>query len=256
MELGNHSEFLNQMNFKNMLSMYFINDMNTVQKWRLKGHAEDLFWKFVASWSVCFTCPEDLGFKSEKHKLPKLNIIEHPLVTEKVDNGSLFNDVSVSSTNHNRELKRTFDIRMQKTIELSQGLDQFIVWVKHNEESKYLADNIEGALEVTGSMSDNLKKERLLGFFKGDFRVLVTKAKIAQYGLNYQNCFNQVFPSPDFSFEGMYQCMKRSHRFGQENDVNIHIITTDTMRNVIESISRKQEQFLIMRNKLSEYANI
>ena len=255
MELGNHSEFLGQMKFKNMLSMYFINDMDTVQKWRLKGHAESIFWKWVASWSVCATNPTDLGFNTDGYVLPKLNLIEHALKSKKLDNGLLFNHLSVSSTNHNQELKRTFDVRMKKAIELSEGNEPVIVWVKHNEESTYLAKNIEGAKEVTGSMKPEQKKHLLLGFAKGDFRVLVTKPKIAQYGLNYQHCHIQVFPSLDFSFESTYQAIRRSYRFGQKKEVDIHLIKTDTMQNVIESINRKQEQFKEMQLKLSQHAN-
>ncbi len=234
--------------------MYFINDMDTVQKWRVKGHAEDKFWEWVSSWSVCATKPSDLGFDDEGYCLPDLNIIEHNLKTEKVDNGLLFNSLNVSSTNHNKELKRTFDERMKNAIELSKGDNPVIVWAKRNDESTYLANNIEGAVEVTGSMKDEQKASRLLGFAKGDFRVLVTKPKIAQYGLNYQHCSRQVFPSLDFSFEGTYQAIRRSYRFGQKNQVDIHLISTDTMANVIDSINRKQDQFKLMQQKLKSHA--
>lgn len=254
MELGNHSEFLGKMKFKNMLSMYFINDMQTVQKWRLKGHAESIFWKWVSTWATCATSPMDLGFYHEGYNLPKLNLIQHDLKSKKLDNGLLFNHLSVSSTNHNQELKRTFDLRMKKAIELSEGNEPVIVWIKHNEESAYLAKHIKGAKEVTGSMKPEQKKNLLLGFAKGDFRVLITKPKIAQYGLNYQHCNIQVFPSLDFSFESTYQAIRRSYRFGQKREVNIHLIKTDTMQNVIESINRKQEQFAEMQQKLKQHA--
>jgi hypothetical protein len=256
MELGNHSEFLGQMKFKNMLSMYFINDMQTVQKWRLKGHAEDIFWEWVGSWAICVTNPSDLGFTQANYVLPKLNLIDIKLNSKKLNNGLLFNELSVSSTNHNQELKRTFDIRMNKTVELANNTNEpVIAWVKHNEESTYLAKNIHGAKEVTGSMKDDQKKKLLLGFAKGEFRVLVTKPKIAQYGLNYQHCHIQIFPSLDFSFEGTYQAIRRSYRFGQKKEVDIHLISIDTMRNVINSINRKQEQFAEMQEKLKNYAS-
>jgi len=255
MELGNHSEFLGEMKFKNMLSMYFINDMQTVQKWRVKRHAEDIFWEWVGSWSICVTNPADIGFNENNFVLPKLNLIEQKLSSKKLDNGMLFNELSVSSTNHNKELKRTFDLRMSKVLSIANNTsDSVIVWVKHNEESKYLSKMIDGAKEVTGTMKDDLKKELLLGFAKGKFRVLVTKPKIAQYGLNYQHCHIQLFPSLDFSFEGTYQAIRRSYRFGQKKEVDIHLISTDTMANVIESINRKQSQFAEMQEKLKNYA--
>jgi ERCC4-related helicase len=256
MELGNHSEFLGQMKFKNMLSMYFINDMQTVQKWRLKGHAEDLFWEFVGGWGMCVTSPKDIGFNNNDFILPKLNMIENKLSSKKLNNGLLFNELTVSSTNHNQELKRTFDLRMGRALEIANSTNEpVIVWVKHNEESTYLSRNIHGAKEVTGSMKDDVKKKLLLGFAKGDFRVLVTKPKIAQYGLNYQHCHIQVFPSLDFSFESTYQAIRRSYRFGQKKQVDIYLISTDTMGNVIASINRKQEQFKEMQLKLKNYAN-
>lgn len=255
MELGNHAEFLGQMKYKNMLSMYFINDMDTVQKWRLKKHAEDTFWKWISSWSVCLTKPSDIGFEDKGYVLPKLNLIERKLETEKLSNSSLFNTISVNSTNHNRELRRTFDVRMQETIDIANSTNEpVIVWVKHNEESSYLAKNINGAREVTGTMNDIEKKKLLLGFAKGEFRVLVTKTKIAQYGLNYQHCNIQIFPSLDFSFEGTYQAIRRSYRFGQKREVSIYLITTDTMQNVIESIRRKEAQFVEMKEKIKSYA--
>lgn len=255
MELGNHSEFLGQMGYKNMLSMYFINDMDTVQKWRLKGHAEKSFWAWISEWAICITNPCELGYDDEGYILPKLNMIEHKLKSNKLDNGLLFNHLSVSSTNHNKELKRTFELRTKKAIEIANSTnEQVIIWPKHNDESKYYAQNIEGAIEVTGSMKDEQKKKLLLGFADGDFRVLVTKPKIAQYGLNYQNCHIQIFPSLDFSFEGTYQAIRRSYRFGQKKEVQIHLITTDTMQNVMQSIERKQEQFKEMQTKLQYYA--
>jgi len=236
--------------------MYFINDMQTVQKWRIKGHAESIFWQWVSSWSICVTNPEELGFCQYGFKLPKLNLINKKLSSAKLDNGMLFNDLSVSSTNHNQELKRTFDIRMSESLKIANNTkDPVIVWVKHNEESTYLAKNIDGAKEVTGLMKDEVKKKLLLGFGKGEFRVLVTKPKIAQYGLNYQHCNVQIFPSLDFSFEGTYQAIRRSYRFGQKKEVDIHLISTDTMANVINSINRKQEQFKEMQINLTKYSN-
>ncbi len=95
----------------------------------------------------------------------------------------------------------------------------------------------------------------LLGFANNEFRVLITKTKIAQFGLNYQNCRNQIFASLDFSFEGLYQAIRRSYRFGQKNEVNIYLITTDTMANVKQAIDTKQKQFEIMQNEMSEAIN-
>ena len=255
MELGNHSEFLNIMPRNEMLAMYFVHDGGETAKWRLKGHSEDVFWKWVASWAVMLTKPSDIGFSATGYDLPALNYIEKQIVTPVRNNGTLFNDVAISATDFNGELRITKMERMSEVIDLVNNSDEnFIIWIKQNEEGDYLRKMIPDAIEVRGNDSQDYKEEMLLGFAQNKFRVLITKAKIAQYGLNYQNCRNQIFPSLDFSFEGLYQSIRRSYRFGQKQEVNIFIITTDTMQNVIQSIKTKQIQFETMQKKLSEYS--
>ena len=173
---------------------------------------------------------------------------EYQIQTDKTENGQLFNDLAISATDFNSELRRTKEERINKTVEIANSDNNpHIVWVKHNEESEITAKNINGAVEVTGSDKPEEKAEKLLAFADGDFRVLVTKPKIAQYGLNFQHCLNQTFMSLDFSFESFYQSIRRSHRFGVKGDVTANIITTDTMQNVINTIKYKEEQFKQMQ---------
>lgn len=256
MELCNHAEFLNVMTRNEMLAMYFVHDGGNTSSWRLKGHAERSFWDFVSTWSVMLTSPSDIGFDGSKYILPNLNIEEVFIETEKRDNGMLFNDIAVSATTFHKELKATQKERMVKVAELvNNSNEQFIVWIGHDDEGKILRSLIPDAVEVKGSDTKQYKKENLLGFADNEFRVLITKLKIAQYGLNYQNCHNQVFASLDFSFESTYQGIRRSYRFGQNNEVNIFLIVTDTMQNVRKSIIEKQNAFLNMQKKMSEATN-
>jgi hypothetical protein len=251
MELGNHAEFLNVMGRNEMLAMYFVHDGGETAKWRLKGHAESDFWQFVASWSVMLSKPSDLGFNADGYDLPELHFIEKQIVTETRDNGQLFNSVAVSATNFNEELRITKHERIQTVAEIVNASDEpFIIWVKQNEEAEAVKALVPDAVEVRGNESPEAKEKKLLGFAAGDFRVLLTKTKIAQFGLNYQHCHNQVFASLDFSFEGLYQAIRRSYRFGQTKPVNIHLITTDTMQNVTESLERKESQFKNMQKQM------
>jgi len=253
MELGNHAEFLNVMSRNEMLSMYFVHDGGETAKWRLKGHAESIFWRFVASWSVMLSKPSDIGFSAAGYDLPDLNFIEKKIATERRDNGMLFNAVAVSATNFNQELRITKVDRLAEAAAIANASDEpFIVWVKQNEEADHMKALIPDAVEVRGNESPEAKEKKLLGFANGDFRVLVTKTKIAQFGLNYQHCHNQVFASLDFSFEGLYQAIRRSYRFGQTENVNIYLITTDTMENVVASIQRKERQFINMQTQMME----
>ena len=252
-ELCNHAEFLNVMNRNEMLAMYFVHDGGSTSDWRLKGHAKQIFWDFVSTWAVMLNKPSDIGFADDGYKLPPLNIIQDIVITEKRDNGLLFNDIAVSATDYHKELRATMDIRLKKVAEIVNGIyDNFIIWIGHDEEGKILRSLIPDAVEVKGSDSPEYKKDKLIGFGKGEFRVLITKLKIAQFGLNYQNCHNQIFASLDFSFEATYQGIRRSYRFGQKSAVNIHLIVTDTMQNVKASFEAKQAAFVEMQKSMTE----
>ena len=256
MELCNHAEFLNVMSRNEMLAMYFVHDGGNTSSWRLKGHAVQSFWDFVSTWAVMLCSPSDIGFDGSDYILPKLNIIEEYVETEKRDNGMIFNDVAVSATTYHSELRNTVNERLAKVAEIANSSNEsFIIWIGHDDEGKLLRSMIPDAVEVKGSDDKKYKKEKLLGFGKGEFRVLVTKLKIAQFGLNYQNCHNQIFASLDFSFESTYQGIRRSYRFGQEHDVNIYLIATDTMQNVRKSFDEKQDQFNNMQIAMSKATN-
>jgi hypothetical protein len=256
MELGNHSEFLDVMSRNEMLAMYFVHDGGETAKWRLKGHATKLFYQFIGSWAIMLNNPADIGFPMNGYDLPSLNLVEKQLKTEKRNNGQLFNETAISATNFNQELRLTKKTRLEECASLvNNSNENFIIWIKQNEEGELLKKLIPEAIEVKGSDSAEYKEKMLLGFANNQFRVLITKTKIAQFGLNYQNCRNQIFASLDFSFEGLYQAIRRSYRFGQKNEVNIYLITTDTMANVIQSINNKQKQFELMQNEMSQAIN-
>lgn len=258
MELGNHSEFLDVMSRNEMLAMYFVHDGGETAKWRLKGHAVKMFYQFVGSWAIMLNKPMDIGFEMIGYDLPKLNLLENQIKTPKRDNGSLFNDAIISATNFNQELRLTKIERLDEVVKLvnEKPDENFIIWIKQNEEGELLKKLLPDAVEVKGSDSNEWKKDKLLGFANNEFRILITKTKIASFGMNYQNCRNQIFASLDFSFEGLYQAIRRSYRFGQKNEVNIYLITTDTMANVKQAIDTKQKQFEIMQDEMAKAVNL
>lgn len=260
LELGNHAEFLNVMRSKEMVSIFFINDAfnkdHTISKWRLKKHSEGDFWKWVSSWSIMISNPSDIGFDGSTYILPELKMNELSIEVEKQENGKLFNDIKVSATDFYKELRTTQENRCKAVADLvNNSNENFIIWVKSNDEEKEICELIPDAVSVNGSDKPEVKEKRLLGFAKNEFRVLVTKTKIAQFGLNYQNCKNQVFLSFDFSFEGLYQAIRRSWRFGQKEQVNITLVTTETMGNVLGSIKEKQSKFEKMQTEMQKAMN-
>lgn len=252
-EICNHSEFLDVMSRTEMLAMYFVHDGGSTSDWRLKGHAKQSFWDFVSTWAVMLNKPSDIGFNDEGYDLPPLNVVQEIVETPKRDNGMLFNTTAVSATEYHKELRETYQIRLDRVAEMVNAHpdENFIIWIGHDEEGKYLRKLLPDAIEVKGSDSKQFKKEMLLGFGDGKFRILITKLKIAQFGLNYQNCHNQIYASLDFSFEATYQGIRRSYRFGQTEQVNIYLITTDTMQNVKGSFDKKQAAFREMQESMT-----
>lgn len=256
-EICNHAEFLDVMSRSEMLAMYFVHDGGSTSDWRLKGHAKQSFWDFVSTWAVMLNKPSDIGFDDKGYDLPPLNVIQDIVETPKRDNGMLFNTSAVSATEFHKELRLTYKIRLDRVAEMVKARpdENFIIWIGHDDEGKYLRSLLPEAIEVKGSDSREYKKEKLLGFGNGDFRILITKLKIAQFGLNYQNCHNQIYASLDFSFEATYQGIRRSYRFGQKDAVNIYLITTDTMQNVKDSFDAKQKAFNEMQSAMTEAMN-
>jgi DNA modification methylase len=254
-EIGNHSEFLNVLDAQDMRSRWFVREEG-MNNYRLKSHAKKDFYGWISSWATMLSKPSDIGFKMDGYELPGLNYVEHVVKTGRTAENRLFADGIVNATNFNQELRLSILPRLEKVAEIvNQSSESFLIWIRHNEEGERLKKLIPGAIEVSGSDKPEDKERDLLGFANGEFRVLITKQKIAQFGMNFQNCNNQVFASLDFSFESLYQSIRRSYRFGQKKEVNIYIITTDTMENVIAAIDRKQKQFEEMQTEMNNQIN-
>ncbi|MCL1936855.1 MAG: SNF2-related protein [Candidatus Azobacteroides sp.] len=255
-EIGNHSEFLNILDSQDMRSKWFVREKGT-NNYRLKIHAKQDFYGWMSSWSIMFSNPSDIGFveTGKKFVLPPLNIIEHRIETQAPE-GMLFSRGIVNATNFNSELRKTKQERLEmaaKTALNSEG--QSIIWIKQNEEGDMLRRLLPEAKEVRGSDSIDHKETTLSDFADGKFKILITKTSICGFGMNFQNCGTQIFASPDFSFELFYQAVRRSHRFGRKESVNIHLIITDTMENAKLIIEKKQRTFDEMLDEMNRNMN-
>ena len=254
LEIGNHAEFLNVMTTHDMRSIYFTTDKEIIKgnKYRLKKYAEKEFYLWISSWAIMIEKPSDLGFSDEGYELPGLEYHEKQIVTSERDNGMLFNTITVSATNFNQELRFTKLERLEQVAQIvnENKYESYIIWIKQNDEGQTLRELIPEAIEVSGSDSPDFKERTILDFTDNKFRVLITKVKIMGMGINLQSCNNQIFASLDFSFESLYQSIRRSYRFGQNKTVNIYLITTDTMQNVINSIKEKEEKFINMQDEM------
>jgi superfamily II DNA or RNA helicase len=257
-ELGNHAEFLGVMRQQEMLSKWFINDTSTAsQDWRLKGHAAEDFWQWVASWARCATLPSDLGGDDTGYILPEIERYMHEVEADRSQDtqGMLFRIPEMSATSFHAEKKLTLRQRCERAAELATHDKPVTVWCETNEESAMLAKMIPDAREVHGSMTPEQKEDALLGFADGDFRVIVTKPKLAGFGVNWQHCNHAVFASISFSYEQHYQAVRRSHRFGQTSRVRNDIVISDTERSIWEVINVKGKKHDEMKRAMSEAMN-
>ena len=252
-ELGNHSEFLGVKSRTEMLAEYFVHDGGSTQSWRLKKHAIDIFWQWVCSWGALVKKPSDLGYDDTAHELPKLIYHEHIIrVSHKDahDAGLLFADAAMTLTDQRKVRRTTMAQRIQEIVKLTDHNNPVLVWCELNDESKALAKLIDGSREVKGADSPELKKENLLGFSHGDFRVMVTKPKIAGFGMNWQHCNQIVFIGPSHSFEQTYQAIRRCWRFGQKRDVHVHTIVAETEQSIVQNYKRKVADSEIMSTRM------
>jgi hypothetical protein len=250
-ELGTSAEALGYMGYMDMLNRFFKNDLNNsatgrmrgeVIKWRLKGHAELPFWRWVCSWARALRRPSDLGFDDSRFILPCLVEVEHLVEANQIAEGMLFALPAVGLKEQRDERRRTVQERCERVAELVNGTGQpALVWCHLNEEGDLLDKLIPDAVQVSGKDSDETKEDRMLAFAQGGARVLVTKPKIGAWGLNFQHC-NHVTFFPSHSFEQYYQGVRRCWRFGQQREVTVDIVTTEGERGVLRNLQRKATQ--------------
>ena len=255
-ELGNHAEFLGIMRTPEMLSTWFINDGFESGKWRLKGHAVDDFWAWVSSWAVCINKPSDLGdFDDSQFSLPDLVTVRHDLKVDETDfeNGMLVRVKKSSASTIKRDMRKTMDARVACAADIVKSLhgEPCIIWCELNDESTALVRAIPGAVEITGSMKPEEKSAKMMEFTRGEIKILVTKPKIAGFGMNWQHCHNMIFVGCSYSFEARYQAIRRCWRFGQTDTVYDHVILAGQESKIFDVVSEKEKKYLEMERNMS-----
>lgn len=224
-ELGNHSEFLGIKSRVEMLAEYFAHDGGSTQDWRIKGHARDVFWRWVCSWGAVVSRPSDIGFSDEGFELPPLVEEEIAIELDPIEarTTGLFADDAVSLADQRALRRSTMEARVAAVSErVNASGAPAIVWCDLNAESDALARAIPDAVEVVGSDDADSKTRKLMAFSSDEARVIVTKPTIAGFGMNWQHCADMYFMGPSHSYETTYQAVRRCWRFGQKKAVTVN----------------------------------
>jgi len=250
-ELGTSSEALGGLGHMDMLTRFFTNKHRSTTsrtkafgqsvEWRLKGHAEQPFWRWVASWARAMRRPSDLGFDDARFHLPELVTRETLVEASRPAEGTLFDVPAIGLQEEREENRRTLTERCEAAAAALEDADHAVAWCHLNDESSALARLIDGAVEVSGSDSPDAKEEKLAAFTRGEIRVLVTKPSIGAWGLNWQHAHRMTY-FPSHSYEQWYQAVRRMWRFGQTQPVTVDVITTEGGSNVLANLQRKARQ--------------
>jgi hypothetical protein len=243
-ELGNHSEFIGALTYSEMLAMFFINDGKDGNQWRLKKYAKEKeFWKWVCSWAIMLSTPSDFGYDDNGFILPSLKYHEIILPSKNKNKNELFVNVAQTLLDRRKARKESIQTRCEKAAEIvNQTNGQWLVWCGLNAESELLSKIIEESVEITGSQDQKFRITKMLNFAKGKIKCLVTKPKIAGFGMNWQNCNKMIFVGLSDSWEQLYQATRRVWRFGQTQPVDVYIIIDEREGKVLQNIQRKDRQ--------------
>lgn len=253
-ELGNQCEFLGVMTRNEMLATYFVNDTGDTGTWKLKGWGSERFWEWMGSWSVVLRSPADLGFDGSRYELPPLEYFEHVVETETLGD-DLFSRPAMTLTERRKAQRNSIESRCKALADVvtNDTSEPWLIWCHLNDEAEMLTKLIEGAVNVQGSDSPEDKAKNLLGFAHGEFRVLISKPKIAGFGMNWQHCARMAFVGLDDSFEKFYQAVRRCYRFGQERSVHVHLFTAENEGQILANLKRKEQSHNELSKNMVEF---
>jgi hypothetical protein len=252
-ELGNQCEFLGVMSRTEMLATYFVNDTGDTGTWRLKGWGASKFWEWMGTWAVVLRNPSDIGFDGSRYNLLEPTYTEH--VVEGEFTGDLFAKPALTMTERRQAQRSSIEARCKELAEVvnADSSEPWLIWCHLNDEAELLQRLIPDSVNVQGSDSPESKTKNMMAFSHGERRVLISKGKIAGFGMNWQHCARMAFVGMDDSFEKFYQCVRRCYRFGQTRKVQIHIFVSESEGQIMQNIKRKESDHQAMSANMIEH---
>lgn len=272
-EFAQHAVFLGQVRATTeYLTAYFVNRDGD---WQFKPHSHEAWVANLSAWAVFVRDPKAWGFADHLADMPPLmeSFHEVPLTDEQMaaarrfesgDQPSLFGATpgGVTSRTKMMQIAHGFLLDSGRVAERypthkpgwirdlicrEHADEQVIVWVTFDEEGDALAEAIPFARHLSGRTPVAERNEVIDLFRAGDVdapRVLILKPAMFGFGVNLQACAVQVFSTITDSFERYYQCVRRSHRYGQTRPVKIYVPLTQLDDAICRNVMDKQSTFL------------
>jgi hypothetical protein len=254
-EYANHAVFLDHFPTVNsFLAKYFVNRGQTQERWALKPHALEPFYRGLSAWCIFLTNPAVYGWQDNCETLPpiRVNIHDVDMTAEQKarlqsETGSLFAHRAGGIT------KRSTLSRIAKGLDgtptrkydfiakllADQPQRSTIVWCWFNDEQDRLASMLPEAASIDGSTPHAKRLDLIADFKAGRRRILISKPKVLGFGLNLQIATRQIFSSLIDSYEQYYQAIKRSNRYGSTEPLDVEIPVVDCERPMVENVLRK-----------------
>ncbi len=259
-ELIHYAGYLGIMDTGQALTRFFKRDSTKANNLTIYPNRENEFWLWVSSWALFITKPSDLGYDNTGYDLPELNIVYHEIAVdhktagyERDGQGKIFRDAAISLGDSCKEKRDSVKQRIKKAKEICdlQPNDNFILWHHREDERKFLKRVFPTMQEVYGSLDIDIREQRIIDFSEGKIQYLGTKPRISGSGCNFQKyCNNAIFIGIDYKFNDFIQAVHRIYRFLQDKVVNIHIIYTESERQILDTLLKKWKQHNYMIDKL------
>lgn len=251
-EYANHAVFLDAFPTVNaFLARFFVNRGQTDNRWELKPHALQAFYRALSHWCIFLTNPATYGWKDNAGTIPPIHVHVHEVdLTDSQNdavrqlNGSLFtNHVGgIGDRSKLARIAKTGDTNkpafIRSLIE-SWPDESTLIWCRFNDEQGRLAAEMPGAASLSGDTSEDERERVIADFQAGRVKTLISKPKLLGFGLNMQICTRQIFSSCHDSYEEFWQSIKRSNRVGSTRDLNVHLPVTEVERPMMENVLRK-----------------
>jgi superfamily II DNA or RNA helicase len=267
-ELANHAEFLGVMERREVLATFFVHatkqgpdgkpikakkGQKATQEWRLKGHARDAFYRWLASWGMSLKRPSDLGYDDDGYLLPELSIRPVIVRTDWVRPGELFASELKGVQDRAAVRRATLEDRVRAAVELvrREPDEPWVLWCGLNDEQDALAEALGDRCASIDGRTPPDERIRLHAAWKaGERPYLVTKGLVFGHGMNWQHCARTAFVGLSDSYELYHQMLRRFWRFGQARPVHAYVVLTEPEEVVYANVLRKEREFEAMTDEL------